>query len=316
MSTAVTTEGLATLSNRKAHLVGWRVWALLGLVLVLAGCGGGSGGTSVAAAVNGNNIPMEQYNSELNSLRVQERDAIGYDVCLIKQLASACGIIKQRSLNILIDNELIREYAHKHGLSVSQDESARQWTQVFKVHFHNSTAVEAAFLKHQQISESDIRRSLMADLLQQKVEFDVTQSLSRFSKAVRVGKVVAVGKSELAQVRSLIRSGVGFAGIANYLRHTSRSSLGCASTTVVCGDLGWTPYAFIPPNRRALITARDGSILGPYREQQDWQFLKAEAHSSHYFLTSKQLFTRRQQLFLQWLQRQQKRARITRYVAV
>lgn len=311
----VTTKGITTLSTRKAHRVCRRALGVCGLVALLAGCGVGSSGGN-AAVVNGNAIPMEQYASEFQTQRVEAQDSTGYDVCRIKQLAPACSVIKQKALNIVIDNELVREYARKHGLTVTAAESNRQWIEVFKTRFHNQVQVEAAFLKHLGISDSDLRRSLRDDLLQEKVEVAVTSTLSPITSAVRVGQIVAATASELKQVKALIKAGVGFPGIANYLRHTSRSTLGCASTTVLCGDLGWTPDAFIPPDRHALITARDGTILGPYRELHDWLILKAEAHSTHYLMTAKQLFARRQQLFLKWLQVQQRRAKVTRYVAV
>ena len=91
---------------------------------------------------------------------------------------------------------------------------------------------------------------------------------------------------------------------------------GCSTSANACGDLGWTPDSFVPPYRRQLLSAPVGSIVGPITEQNDSIFFQVEARSPHVKLTPQQLYLLRQQKFAAWVQQQQKRAKVTKYVAV
>lgn len=290
-----------------------RAWAIGGgvILLLLAGCGA-NGQTSAAAVVNGHTISATAYKNEFTALRIQTANTAGYDACALKQLAASCGLIKERALNTVIDNELIREYAAAHGISVSSQEAARQWAVVYQDRFHDDKAVLRAFLKVQHTTEAELRASLANDELRQKVMYAVTGNLGGMSKAVRLAKFTANKRSILHQVISLIHHGNGLPHVVQYLRSVS----GPVCSETQCGDLGWVPYAFIPASRRSLETHPVGFILGPQPDGTQYSAYLVEARDSAYQPTTNQQYLRREQLFIPWLVRQQHRAKVKRYIAI
>ncbi|MGH2444356.1 MAG: hypothetical protein ACRDFX_14475, partial [Chloroflexota bacterium] len=119
------------------------------------------------------------------------------------------------------------------------------------------------------------------------------------------------GKKDLKDVQYLLRHGTAFGTVIAHLKVVSVH--GCK--VVQCGDLGWVPYDFVPPNRRMLETAHNYAIVGPLAGQGYWDFYLVEAHNPKYVLSARQLYTRRTLLFQKWLQRQEHRANVKRYVA-
>lgn len=290
-----------------------RAWAFLALGLLAAGCGANAA-AKPAAVVNGHAIPMALYTSDFRSQLAQSVDQTGYNVCGIKQLAAACGLVKQKALNDVIDAELVREYAATHGIRVTAQDAQRQWADVFRVRFDNRPAVVQAFVRRVGISESDLRRSLRNDLLQQRVMYAVTRHLTVTDRAVRIGQIVTVSRKELQHAQKLLAGGSTFPEVVNFLQHTSLR--GCGQSQTSCGDLGWVPYSFIPPSRRKLETAPVGSVVGPIQEGSEYALFQIEARAAHYQLTSKQVYAKRTQVFVTWLQKQQQQAKVQRYVTV
>jgi hypothetical protein len=123
-------------------LVKLRALALSGLALLLAACGSAGAASNPAAVVNGHAIPMEAYNAAFHQERAQQAGIAGYDVCTIKSLAPACSLIKQRSLNDVIDAEIVREYAAQHGITVTPAEDNSRWLGAFRQRFDSRKDVE------------------------------------------------------------------------------------------------------------------------------------------------------------------------------
>jgi hypothetical protein len=295
-------------------LVKLRAWALPALALLLAACGtaGAAQNQNPAAVVNGHAIPMEAYTAAFHQERAQEVGTTGYDVCTIKSLASACGLIKQRSLNDVIDAELVREYAAHHNISVSASEDSSRWLASFRTRFDGRKDVEHTWLKRVGISEADLRRSLHNDWLAQKVLYAVTAGLSQYQPSINVAQIEAVTKADYKTIQGQLRRGLPFLTVAALAARNKTA--GC--TSAPCGDLGWTADAFVPSSRSSLLTARIGSVIGPIQEPGDWIWFVVEGRNPHLQLTNKQLYALRQLKFVAWLERQQKLAKVTRNVAV
>ncbi len=290
---------------------------VLPAILFIAGCGAGNG-SNPAATVNGHDISMAAFNAEVHAERLQTVSSIGYDPCTVKDLAPACQVLKRQSLGVLIGRELVQEYAAAHHITLSAIDISRNWSQVFRTRFDNMKAVEKIFLRQAGETEAQLRASLQSDLLQQKVEYTVTASMPTQVPAIRLAQLVAVGSKELTQVRQAIAAGVPFLRIAANLKKVSAK--GCVQPGTQCGDLGWVPLSLIPANRHPLTTAPAGSVVGPYLDRVGattyHQLYYVELRSNHYTLTPQQTVTVRQQLFNAWLQKQESKAKVKRYVAV
>jgi hypothetical protein len=292
-----------------------RAWALPALLFVVSACGSSNAASPpTAAVVNGHEISMEAYTAAFRQERQASIDQVGYDACVIKSLKGACDIIKQRALNDVIDAELVSEYAKNHGITVSPSEDNTRWKAAFLSRFDNRTDVEHAWLRRIGISEADLRRSLHQDWLEQKVIYSVTAGLSQYQPSIRLAQITTVSKRDLTQVQTDLSRHIPFLTVAAAAKRGDIS--GCSTSANACGDLGWTPDSFVPPYRRQLLSAPVGSIVGPITEQNDSIFFQVEARSPHVKLTPQQLYLLRQQKFAAWVQQQQKRAKVTKYVAV
>jgi SurA N-terminal domain len=262
--------------------------------------------------VNGHAVSMEAYNAEFRQQLQAETDSVGVDPCGTKGLEPDCAIVKQRSLNNVIDAELVQEYASAHGISVTAGEDAVRWRQTFQRRFDNRTDVEHAWLRRIGISESDLRRSLHNDLLTQKVIFAVTANLSPYTSAIRLAQLEAISGADLKKIQYYLNRHVPFLSIATVLKRESLPSC----TQAPCGELGWIPTAFVPSNRSRLLTAALGTVVGPIREQLRVLYFYVEGRSNHYKMTTPQLFQLRQLKYASWVQQRQKHAKVTRYIAV
>jgi parvulin-like peptidyl-prolyl isomerase len=290
-----------------------RAWALPALALVLAACGSSGGGQPAAAAVvNGHQISMEAYTAEFHQQRAAAIGSYGYDVCSIKQMTSLCNALKQKALNSVIDGELVREYAAKHGITVTPAEDSVRWKQVFLNRFDNRKDVESAWLRNEAISEADLRRSLHQDLLEQKVIYAVTAGLSPYQPSVRIAQITSTSQSEEKQIQGYLKRGVPFLQAAAVARGSKLP--GCSVGP--CGDLGWTADALVPADGRRLLTAPVGTVIGPLRGQTEVLFFQVEARSPHYKLNNRVLYSLRQLKFTAWVEQQQKLAKVTKHVAV
>lgn len=290
-----------------------RAWALLALAVVLAACGSSGGGQAASAAVvNGHDISMEAYTAEFQQQRAEAVSVYGYDVCTIKQMASLCNAIKQKALTSVIDTELVREYAAKHGITVTAAEDTVRWKQVFLSRFDNRQDVERAWLRREGISEADLRRSLHDDLLEQKVIYAVTPNLSPSQPSVRIAQITTTSKTDAKTIEGYLTHHVPFLEAAILAKRDNLA--GCSAGP--CGDLGWTADALVPPDGRQVLTAPVGTAIGPIRGQNQIDFFEVEARSPHYNLSNQQLYALRQLKFTAWVQQQQKLAKVTKHVAV
>jgi hypothetical protein len=290
--------------------------SLATLALAMSACGGGgSSGSGAAATVNGHDISLAAYNQAFYQKRVETADAQGYDPCSVKDLAPACALLKRQALQSLIDRELVREYAARHQLSVSQAEFAAEWAVVLKQRFDDRQDVLSAYARRMHTTEAQIKQGVTDDLLQEKVVYDVTRSMSLITPAVRLGIIRAGSRKEMRQILLQMKRRPGFFHEAYALSLKPTSP--CSQSQTPCGDLGWTPTAFIPPNEKTLTTDPPGSLVGPYGLGQEIDVYFIEFRNPRYRMTSRQAFAMRSEvLFPRWLKQRERAAKVTKHVEV
>lgn len=282
------------------------------LTIALAGCGGNSG-PGPAANVNGNPISMTAYQSAVWQARVEQVDSIGYDYCGTKGTEFECKVLERQALQGLIDRELVREYAQSHHITISQTDVNRNWLLIFDGKFKGNQAALNGVLKRLHVSEAQYRQSLADDLLQQRVEYAVTAGLPTSVPSKRIAILRYSTRKAARAARAQLAHGASFLVLVTYAVADPRSP--CVKTK--CGDLGWIPVEFIPSWTPQLRTAATHSVVGPLRVAGGGYVLYyVEAYDPHAALTARQLVTQRQQRFSEWLKQQERRARVTRNVAV
>jgi parvulin-like peptidyl-prolyl isomerase len=285
---------------------------LFPVALALSACGPSAEGQSVAARVNGHDISMSSYTKQVKYKRVVSTDTFGIDVCAGKGTAPLCDDLKQNALNGLIQDELVREYAAKHGITVSPAEFDRRWSVIYKQKFHNNKAVLAAYAKRYGLTPSEFKASIRRDALRDKVMAAVTPNLSTVAPAIELSRIDVSDTKQVKWLKAQLRAGRDFNAVAAQLNRNKKSL--CAQQGG-CGEMGWLPTAFVSPQRRGLISAKPGQVLGPFPGQRLYEFMKVEAKNPAYHMTPKQVYQRRQQVFTTWLAQQERHAAIERHVA-
>lgn len=288
-------------------------FALLLLVATgVAGCGTPATAQNPAATVNGTDVPMSAYNKELHYQLVQEESNLGLNPCEAKGLGPVCSSVKKTALDTLIGNILIQDYAAKHHILVTQAAIERQWSIVYKQDFHDQHAVLAAYAKRYGLTPADVKQRTADQMLQDAVMISLTRNMPLHAPAVRISKIDVKTQAEADAVKSALAGGQSFAGIAAKLNRTKKSL--CSQTG--CGNTGWLPDAFVPAGDRQVLTARVGSVVGPFQGQQYLEFIQVTGRNPRYALTAQQILRFRQQKMFAWLAAQEKKANIQRNVSV
>lgn len=276
---------------------------------ILSACGSSS---HPAAKVNGHDIPMSAFHEQVYYQRQVAVDSGGTDQCQPGSPAAVCAQLKSSALTNLIDNELVREYADSHHISVSQADFNREWSQIWTVRFQHNPALLKAFTQRMRITQADLKSRVRQDMLRQAVLDSVVKDKATAAPEIRAASIFVATKKQANQVQAELRAGTPFLTIAAKLAKDKKSA--CA-TAGACGDDGWVPTALLPPYQRFLLKSRVGVPLGPYREQQGYQFYEVEGISKHYATTANQQAALRGIAFSQWLARQEQHSTIKRYAA-
>lgn len=276
----------------------------------LTACGTPATAENPAATVNGTDVSMAAYNKELRFELVQQQSNIGFNPCDAKGLNAVCSSVKKSALDTLIDRILIRDYAASHHIVVTQADIDRQWAIIFKQDFHDQTPVLQAYAKRYGMKPADIKQKTADQMLQDAVMVSLTRNMPQTAPAVRFSKIDVKSPSDVAAVKLALAQGQSFSSIAARLNRVKKSL--CSQTH--CGDAGWLPDAFVPSGDRSVLTAKIGSVVGPFQGQQYSEFLQITGRNPSYQLTSQQVLRFRQQKLVAWLKSQEKKATIQRNV--
>lgn len=289
------------------------VSALLLLVgVTVAACGTPVTAQNPAATVNGKDVSMSAYNKQLHFDLVQEQSNLGVNPCQAKGLGPVCSSVKKTALDTLIDRILVQDYAAKHHIVVTQADVQRQWAIVFKQDFHDQPLVLKAYAKRYGLTPTDIKQKTADQMLQDAVMIALTKNMPLQAPAVRVSKIDVKTQSDANAVKAALAAGQSFTQVAAKLNRSSKS----LCRQMGCGDAGWLPEAFVPSGDKSILTAKVGSVVGPFQSQQYFEFIQITGRNPHYTLTSQQILRFRQQKMVAWLAEQEKQANIQRNVSV
>lgn len=285
---------------------------LLILAAAAAGCGiSVSGSPNPAATVNGHDIPMVAYHTQVSYMEAENATSIQFDPCKVKSTTAICQKLKQTALQNLIYEELVREYATTHHITVSATDFNAQWTVVFQNRFHGNMPVTRAYARSIGIQVSDLKNMIREDLLQQQVMYRVTAHMPLTAPAVHLAKIIVPTHNDLQSVYKALRSGETFFHVARRLSLNLHSL--CAQDG--CGEVGWVPVALLPgPEQRMTAPAAAGAVVGPIVSQQGLTLFLVEGHQARWPLNATQQLSLREQMFTQWLAQRARQSSIHRYV--
>lgn len=111
----------------------------------------------IVATINGTEITGEEYNSIYVQTKVRLHQ--------YRQDVSDLDFLKERTLNTLIDQELLRQDARRIGISVSEEEVQNRFTEAKE---EVSEEQFSSFLEQNQLTETEFKDQLYLAILHEK----------------------------------------------------------------------------------------------------------------------------------------------------
>ena len=169
---------------------------------------------------------------------------------------------------LLIDNEVLRQAADTLGVAVSESEVERELVaqltpRLDATDLDASARAELAEAKRQyvdlrRLSIDELERLAEGELLRRKATETLGRSVPDPQPQIRLHSVVVADPETAARVQSEAAQGVSFEELAR------RYALDPAS-----GDLGWLPYAALPPAAADLLWNLPALELSPPFQRGD-----------------------------------------------
>ena len=265
-------------------------------------------GGSVAATVNGHPIDTASYRLYLNFFTRESAAQGGASMKTLSQLA----------MNNVIQNEIVREYAVAHHVSVSSAELNRRIS-VYRKQNHGEKGFER-WLASLGLDPSSFRTLIAASLLRDKITPQVAPVPAAHARHILVGLHIpgkpnrsdGVARARANQLLTQLRHGADFATLAR----KNSDDVGSAQHG---GDLGMVyPRETVPPFDHAVFTLPLHQ-LALVRSQLGYHILEVlsrvkVARPSKNAAQQQLLQQAEQQQFQVWVSRQMKAASIKRIV--
>lgn len=259
----------------------------------------------LAARVNGQGIPLDLYNRQMN----QAQAALVQNGGLDPKSAQGIEAIKSLKLQVLdqmIDEVVITQQADREGIKVTEEQVNAQLAQMIQ----DAGSVDKLneYLSKNQLTLADLcmqmRGSILGDAMLQRV----TGALPANVPQIKVRHILVKTAPEATALRTQILGGKDFGEVAK------TASLDEA-TKANGGDLGWLPKGVMDPQFETVaFQLRVGELSGVVQTQFGFHLIKVEEKQDSRALPPEILQRARQQAFLAWLQAVRDTLKIERFV--
>ncbi len=199
----------------------------------------------IVATVNGQPITRDQFERELARWNAG-RAALG--------LGEADGAAKQKVLDLLVEQELIRQTAAAQGVTASDDEVNASINQMIQ-----DTGQDAfnGWLQANLYSPDEFREVIRLQLISTKMTAPIADAVPQKADQVHARHILVNTEGEANEVLAKLQGGQDFATLASQysVDVTSKNS---------GGDLGWFPHGglLIPEIEDAAFSLQPGQTSG------------------------------------------------------
>lgn len=218
----------------------------------------------LAARVNGQPIPLSQY----------ERQANQSELALIQQGIDpqtdqgkeALKGLRAQVLSQLIDDSLVEQEAKKLNINVSANDINDRVQQV--INDAGSQAKFDEYLKNNQLTVQDLCQQIRANLFGEVMIAQVTKNLPTRVEQVHVAHILFAKKEDADAALQKLNAGADFAALAKQVSQDE-------ATRDNGGDLGWFPRNVMPAEfEQAAFALKPGQISGVVSTQLGLHILK------------------------------------------
>lgn len=258
------------------------------------------GGEPLAARVNGQAIPMSQY----------ERQAKQSEVALIQQGVDpatdqgkeALKGLRQQALAQLIDDVLVEQEAKAKNVSVSTGDINNRVQQI--INDAGSKQKFDTYLTNNQLTVQDLCQQIRANLFGEAMMAQLTQNLATRVEQVHVAHILFAKKEDAQAALTKLNSGTDFAALAKQISQDE-------ATRDNGGDLGWFPRDVMPPEfEQAAFALAPGKISGVVTTQLGLHIIKVLEHDAARALSPDLIQNQRLAAFNAWIEGLRAKAKI------
>lgn len=221
-------------------------------------------GEALAARVNGQAIPLSQY----------ERQANQSEIALVQQGMDpnseqgkeAIKGLRAQVLAQLIDDVLVEQESKKQNISVSPNDINDRVQQV--INDAGSRSKFDEYLKNNQLTVQDLCQQIRANLFGEAMMALVTQNLPVRAEQVRVAHILFANKQDAEAALQKLKGGADFAVLAKQVSQDE-------ATRDNGGDLGWFPRDVMPPEfDQAAFALKPGEVSAVVTTQLGLHIIK------------------------------------------
>ena len=261
------------------------VAALVAVLAVLAGCGGGGSGevaSGSVASVDGQEISQEQFDALLQQAK---RSYTSQKRQFPKAGTDEYKTLKNQAVQYLVQREEFAQEAEKLGVTISDADIDKRLEQIKKQYFGNSKKRYDEQLKQQGLTETQVREDIRAQLVSEKifkkVSSDVNVTEADVKKYYEQNKSqygtpeqrdvahILVKKKELAdKLYKQVTGGANFATLAKrYSQDPGSKKLG--------GKLTISKGQTVGPFDKMAFKLKTGQISQPVHTDFGYHIIKA-----------------------------------------
>jgi parvulin-like peptidyl-prolyl isomerase len=257
---------------------------LLAIVLVAAGCGGGSKGvpSTAVARVGNDTITKAQFNDLLAGA---QRTYTARKTAFPKAGTTAYKSLQDQAMQYLVQQSELEQKAKELGVTVTDKDVAARLKQIKKQYFSGSEASYQKQLKAQGLTEPQLKQDLHAQILSEKLYNAVTGKLkvsdAEIAKYYNTNKTqygtaasrdvrhILVNNKKLADtLETQLKNGASFAVLAKkYSKDPGSAKLG--------GKLTITKGQTVAQFDKVAFSLKTGQTSPPVHTQYGWHIIQA-----------------------------------------
>jgi parvulin-like peptidyl-prolyl isomerase len=255
------------------------------LVLVAAGCGGGSSKSvpsNAVAVVGSDTITKAQY---VFLLAGAKRSYQARKAAFPKPGTSSYKQLSDQAMAYLVQQDELEQKAKGYGITVTDQDVAKRLKQLKQQYFQGNEKAYQAQLKQQGLTESALKQDLHAQILSEKLYAKVTGKLKVTDAAIQqyynankaqygtaesrdVRHILVNNKALADKLESQLKNGADFATLAKkYSKDPGSAKLG--------GKLTITKGQTVAQFDKEAFALKTNEISSPVHTQYGWHIIQA-----------------------------------------
>lgn len=258
-----------------------------------------------AALVNGEPVPMEEYEAQVGQAIAALGQQYSFDPNTEEGKAALLQV-RSQILDSLIDQALIEQAAIREGIAISDEKVEEEMARLIG----DDVARFEEWLEANNLTRDSFKEQLGQQLLSAAVQERVIGSLATVVEQVHARHILLSSEAEAMDVLLKLRSGGSFSALAKQFSQDQASK-------ETGGDLGFFPRAVMPAEIEAVAFGlAPGQISGLVKTDFGYHIVEIVEKDPSREVPEEMLPTWQQNHFLLWLDAHRRAAKIRYLVPI